>query len=124
MGVILDILVFLLKFIFSVLVFLIVLGVLSFIIWFLYYRVVKRLKFPKSVSNYKPVSVFKRIFIQFPQQFWLDRFNRLPRRIFRIWFTSYLWRARERKNDECSRFVIKSMERTISFLKDLYKFRL
>lgn len=78
MGAILSIFTFLLKFIFLAILFLLVLEIFCFLGWFFYYKVIKKLSFPVNISNYKPISIFKRIFVQFPQQFWLDRFNRLP----------------------------------------------
>lgn len=78
MGAILSIFTFLLKFIFLTILFLLVLEIFCFLGWFFYYKFIKKLSFPVNISNYKPISIFKRIFVQFPQQFWLDRFNRLP----------------------------------------------
>lgn len=51
---------------------------ISFLIWFLYYKLIKKLEFPQNLSDYRPVSFFRRIFIDFPKQFWIDCFNRIP----------------------------------------------
>lgn len=93
MNFIFNILLFLLKFILFILFILVIAFIISFVAWFFYYRVVKGLKFPKSISEYKPYGLFKRLFYQFPKMFWLDRFNRVPRRVSRVWFTSILWRT-------------------------------
>ena len=53
---------------------------LDFWIWFVIYRF-KGYKLPENISTYKKPSFFKRIFIDLPRQFWLDRFNKKPRRI-------------------------------------------
>lgn len=67
-----------LKIILFIIIFLCVAELFSFICYFVYYRFIKKLELPKNISEYKPISIFKRLFIQFPNQFWLDRFNRKP----------------------------------------------
>lgn len=67
-----------LKIIFFIIIFLCIAELFSFICYFIYYRFIKKLELPKNISEYKPISIFKRLFIQFPNQFWLDRFNRKP----------------------------------------------
>ncbi len=48
---------------------------LDFFIWYICYRI-KGYKIPENLSTYRKTSFFKRIFIEFPKQFWLDRFNK------------------------------------------------
>lgn len=67
-----------LKIILFIIIFLCVAELFSFICYFVYYRFIKKLELPKNISEYKTISIFKRLFIQFPNQFWLDRFNRKP----------------------------------------------
>lgn len=67
-----------LKIILFIIIFLCVAELFSFICYFVYYRFIKKLELPKNISEYKPINIFKRLFIQFPNQFWLDRFNRKP----------------------------------------------
>lgn len=58
--------------------------VVSFIVWFLYYRFVKKMKIPKRTIKKKPPkytakrSIFRRIFVDFPGRFVLDRLTRNP----------------------------------------------
>ncbi len=59
---------------FSVLFFAISL-ILSFVCFYLYFRIVKKLEMPRILGKYKKASFFKRIFFDFPKMFWLDRFN-------------------------------------------------
>lgn len=75
---ILGIFTFILKVLAIGLVIFLVCLLISFIVWFLYYKVIKKMDFPSNVSNYKPISILKRILVQFPKMFWLDRFNRTP----------------------------------------------
>lgn len=78
MNFLFSILLFILKFILITLVVLLIAFIISFVLWFCYYRLVKKMEFPKSISEYKPIGLFKRLFYQFPKMFWLDRFNRIP----------------------------------------------
>lgn len=78
MNFLFSILLFILKIILITLVFLLIAFIISFVLWFCYYRLVKKMEFPKSISEYKPIGLFKRLFYQFPKMFWLDRFNRIP----------------------------------------------
>ncbi len=87
------------KIILFIIIFLFLLEISSFVLWFLYYRFIKKLELPANVSQYKTKSIFQRLLFDFPKQFWLDRFNRIPRRISRIWFTSFLWRTGKWKNN-------------------------
>ena len=66
------------KIAFFIIIFLCIAELFSFICYFVYYRFIKKLELPKNISKYKSISIFKRLFIQFPNQFWLDRFNRKP----------------------------------------------
>lgn len=66
------------KIAFFMIIFLCIAELFSFICYFVYYRFIKKLELPKNISKYKSISIFKRLFIQFPNQFWLDRFNRKP----------------------------------------------
>lgn len=67
-----------LRFILLIIVIFFVALILSFLCWFIYYKFIKKLKFPKNLSEYKPTSFLKRIFCELPRQFWLDRFNAVP----------------------------------------------
>ena len=78
MNFLFSILLFILKIILITLVFLLIAFIISFVLWFCYYRLVKKMEFPRSISEYKPIGLFKRLFYQFPKMFWLDRFNRIP----------------------------------------------
>lgn len=78
MNFLFSILLFILKIILITLVVLLIAFIISFVLWFCYYRLVKKMEFPKSISEYKPIGLFKRLFYQFPKMFWLDRFNRIP----------------------------------------------
>lgn len=53
--------------------------VISFVLQFIYQFIFKKQRF-KGKANRKPkkISFIYRIFILFPKQFWLDRFNRIP----------------------------------------------
>lgn len=73
-----DIIILILKIIFFLALFFIFLEIFSFILWFLYYKYIKKMEFPSNISEYKPVSVFKKLLFDFPRQFWLDSFNRIP----------------------------------------------
>lgn len=53
--------------------------IISFIGYYIYYRFIKKMKFPPKVSRYKKRSMFRRIYRDFPQQYWLDVYNRKPR---------------------------------------------
>lgn len=78
MNFLFSILLFIIKFILITLVVLLIAFIISFVVWFCYYRLVKKMEFPRSISEYKPIGLFKRLFYQFPKMFWLDRFNRIP----------------------------------------------
>lgn len=62
----------------KLLIILIVSILISFIYYYIYFRFYKKMKFPKSLSKYKKRSIFQRIFKDFPRQFWLDSFNKIP----------------------------------------------
>lgn len=62
---------------FLIICFLIIL-IISFISWFIYYRLYKKMGLPLNISEYKPANFFKKIIFEFPSQFWLDRFNKVP----------------------------------------------
>lgn len=68
---------FILKCVLLLVVGLVVLEIFSFIGWFVYFRFIRKIKFPDNISKYKPLSFFKRIFWLFPRQFWLDRIKRV-----------------------------------------------
>lgn len=55
----------------------IIILLIDFYLWFIMYKI-KGFKLPKSISTYKKTSFLKRIFIDLPRQFWLDRFKRKP----------------------------------------------
>ena len=55
-----------------------VIEVLSFLCWFVYLRFIKRMEFPANISEYSAPSFFKRIVLDFPKQFWLDKINSRP----------------------------------------------
>lgn len=65
------------KFILFILVLPILGLILAFNIAFVYYTL-KGYRIKSSSSRYKADSVLKRIYVDFPRQFWLDRFNRDP----------------------------------------------
>lgn len=50
---------------------------LDFILWRLYYKF-KGFKMPENISLYKKRGFLKRVFYDFPKQFWLDKFKREP----------------------------------------------
>lgn len=58
--------------------------VVSLVVWFVYYRFVKKMKIPKRTIKKKPPkytakrSIFLRIFVDFPGRFVLDRLTRNP----------------------------------------------
>ncbi len=58
--------------------------VVSLVVWFVYYRFVKKMKIPKRTIKKKPPkytakrSLFLRIFVDFPGRFVLDRLTRNP----------------------------------------------
>lgn len=71
------------KIFFNLLMFLvsiILIVIIDFYLWFIMYKI-KGFKLPKNISTYKKPSFFKRLLIDLPRQFWLDRFKRKPRRI-------------------------------------------
>lgn len=55
----------------------IVLLLLDFLFWFICFKILGY-KLPKNNSTYKKKGILVRIFVDFPIQFWLDRFNRIP----------------------------------------------
>lgn len=65
---------FLLK-ILLILSFPIFLLLIDFFIWYVGYRI-RGYKAEENISNYKKRGILKRLFIDFPRQFWLDRFAR------------------------------------------------
>lgn len=67
-----------LKFVLLIFVIFLICLILSFLCWFIYYKFIKKLNFPKNISEYKAISFFKRIFYELPRQFWLDKFNAVP----------------------------------------------
>lgn len=66
------------KAILVIILFFVILLVISFLSYFIYYRFVKKMELPKNLNKYKKPSFFRRIFLEFPKQFWLDRFNAIP----------------------------------------------
>ena len=73
-----EIFTFVVKVIIGFLIVFAICEIISFILWFLYYRVIRQMEMPPNISEYKKTSIFKRLLYEFPKQFWLDRFNRLP----------------------------------------------
>lgn len=52
---------------------------ISLLLWLLFFLIFKKKRFPKSSGKIrKTESILKRLFWDFPKQFWLDRFNRTP----------------------------------------------
>lgn len=67
-----------LKIIITIILFYMILFIIFFFGWFFYYKFIKKMSFPKRIGKYKKPSFFHRIFIDFPKQFWLDRFHSIP----------------------------------------------
>ena len=55
-----------------------VIEVLSFLYWFVYFRFIKKMEFPANISEYSAPSFLRRIVLDFPKQFWLDKINSKP----------------------------------------------
>lgn len=53
----------------------IIILLIDFYLWYISYKI-KGYKMPDNLSTYKKPSFLKRIFVDFPKQFWLDQFNR------------------------------------------------
>ena len=63
-----------------ILIFLIPL-IISFIGYYIYFRFKQHRRLPKNLSKYKKRSLLKRIYSDFPKQWWLDKYSYKPRRI-------------------------------------------
>lgn len=58
---------------------------ISFISFYIYFHLIKKMDLPKNINRYTKESFFKKIFYDFPKIFWMDKFNAIPRRISRVW---------------------------------------
>jgi len=73
--------------------------------------------FPKKMSTYKKPSMFSRFYVDFPKQFWLDQFNRVPGEFKQYGLHLICGEQGSGKTTACVDLILNNWKKKYPFLK-------